>query len=104
MLLGSSEYFRATRDFRATNQRPSLVFVHGITNSWQDTWSNGERSWLRDFVPKEIPHVRIMTFGYNAQTLMQENESISDLADILVQNLERNRDNVRQALTIDSIQ
>ena len=86
----------ATRDFRA-NQRPSLVFVHGITDNWQDTWSNGERSWIRDFVPKEIPHARIMTFGYNSQLFMQENESISNVADILIQNLERNRDNVSQS-------
>jgi hypothetical protein len=32
------------------------------------TWTNSEtkKCWPKDFLPKDIPEARIMTFGYNA--------------------------------------
>ncbi|KAI4281467.1 MAG: hypothetical protein L6R38_003673 [Xanthoria sp. 2 TBL-2021] len=45
--------------------RIDLVFVHGLTDNWQDTWKKDGLSWIQDFVPKDIPHARIFTCGFN---------------------------------------
>ena len=60
---------------------PSIVAIHGLGEHWENTWTapNG-RCWLRDFLPSELPGARIMSFGYNANSL--STKSVSDIDDI----------------------
>ena len=46
----------------------SIVFVHGLTGSRTTTWIYDEHTqpWPRAFLTAEIPNVRIMIFGYDA--------------------------------------
>jgi hypothetical protein len=42
--------------------------VHGLNGDQIKTWTDGQSNvlWLKDFLPRDVPNVRIMTFGYNA--------------------------------------
>lgn len=47
-----------------------IVAVHGITGDAFDTWTdpNG-KLWLRDFLPKDLPGIRVFSFGYAAEVV-----------------------------------
>jgi hypothetical protein len=45
--------------------------VHGLnpTNTEfhaEATWTSGNKLWLRDFLPQQIPKARVLLFGYNS--------------------------------------
>jgi len=46
----------------------SIVLGHGLdgdaTKSW--THSRTKKCWPKDFLPRDVPDARILTFGYNA--------------------------------------
>jgi hypothetical protein len=46
----------------------SIEAVHGLGGDAIDTWTHPKSKafWLKDFLPKQIPDARVMTFGYNA--------------------------------------
>ena len=44
-----------------------IVAVHGITGDAYNTWTEGEKLWLRDFLPKDFPGARVFSFGYPAE-------------------------------------
>ncbi|KAI5810664.1 Alpha/Beta hydrolase protein, partial [Pyronema omphalodes] len=43
-----------------------IVAVHGLNGHAFDTWTAGDRMWLRDFLPHQLTRTRIMTYGYNS--------------------------------------
>lgn len=47
-----------------------IVAVHGITGDAFDTWTdpNG-KLWLRDFLPNDLPGIRVFSFGYAAEVV-----------------------------------
>lgn len=46
----------------------SIIFVHGSTGDREKTWtSQGKALWPRDFLSKDIPNARILTWGYVAE-------------------------------------
>ncbi|PMD13242.1 hypothetical protein NA56DRAFT_694968 [Hyaloscypha hepaticicola] len=63
-----------------------LLAVHGIKGHPYDTWThpNGEK-WLENYLPKDLPNTRIMTFGYNAQVFTSSKGHITDFAEQLLQ-------------------
>jgi len=66
----------------------SLVAIHGIKGHPHKTWThpNGEK-WLEDYLPKDFPNARIMTFGYNAQVFTSSKGGMTDFAEQLLQYL-----------------
>ena len=52
----------------------------------EETWQarTSKRSWLRDFLPKQIPTARIFLFGYNSNVAFSVgNEGVYDQANNL---------------------
>ncbi|KAF8513448.1 P-loop containing nucleoside triphosphate hydrolase protein, partial [Hysterangium stoloniferum] len=47
----------------------SIIAIHGLDGHREASWTalNG-KLWLRDFLPKDVPCARILTYGYDAYT------------------------------------
>ena len=57
----------------------SIIAVTGLGGHAYGSWSHSdERMWLRDYLPKDAPNARILTYGY--QSALQS-DSISFLED-----------------------
>ena len=62
--------------------------VHGLGGDWERTWTdeNG-KLWLRDFLPSQLPNARIMSYGYNSQTVFSS--AVTDIDDEAAMLLDR---------------
>ena len=49
--------------------RTSLVFVHGFGGHLYHTWSKNGVFWPKDLLSGDVQHVRIITFGYDADVV-----------------------------------
>jgi hypothetical protein len=62
----------------------SIVAVHGLDGERVESWTErySKKCWLQDegFLPSSIPNARVITFGYNVDTV-SENLSIGTLDD-----------------------
>lgn len=68
----------------------SVVAVHGLGGNAIDTWTHPKSNafWLRDFLPRQIPDARVMTFGYNAAAAFgQSTADVLDYAKSLLSSL-----------------
>ncbi|KAK1990397.1 hypothetical protein LX36DRAFT_592676 [Colletotrichum falcatum] len=46
-----------------------IVAIHGLNGHREHTWTaTGDKHWLRDFLPTDLPNVRILCWGYDANT------------------------------------
>jgi hypothetical protein len=62
--------------------------LHGLAGHHRKTWTQGERFWLEDFLPKDIPEARIFTFRYNSAVAFSRTASgIEDFARLLLERL-----------------
>ncbi|KAJ4419210.1 hypothetical protein N0V82_005117 [Gnomoniopsis sp. IMI 355080] len=43
-----------------------MVAVHGLNGNPLKTWTDGDKLWLADFLPQDIPFARVFTYGYNS--------------------------------------
>jgi hypothetical protein len=73
----------------------SIVALHGLNGHRGKTWTaeNGTH-WLRDLLPEDLPHARILCWGYDANTHAAEGVSwkyLYDHAIALVSDLCRKR-------------
>ena len=52
-------------------QTIDVVAIHGLNGDYETTWTHdgSGKNWLRDFLSDDIPEVRVMSWGYNAQVL-----------------------------------
>lgn len=49
--------------------RVKLVAVHGLDGGPVFSWTaDNKKLWLQDFLPGDIPHARILTYGYDGRT------------------------------------
>lgn len=58
------------------------------------TWTHGVtgQMWLKDFLPRQVPHARVLLFGYNANVAFSTGqEGIREHADNLLDRLRRRR-------------
>lgn len=72
--------------------QPSIVAVHGLnpTNTEfhaEATWTDGDKLWLKDFLPAQLPNARILLFGYNSNVAFET--SISGVRENAVNLLNR---------------
>jgi hypothetical protein len=54
----------------------SIVAVHGLNPKGKEyhaeaTFTSGDKLWLRDFLPSQLPQARILLFGYNSNVCFQ---------------------------------
>ncbi|KAF8243585.1 hypothetical protein K440DRAFT_55354 [Wilcoxina mikolae CBS 423.85] len=58
-----------------------IVAVTGLSGHAFGSWrsSSGDIMWLRDSLPRDFPHIRVLTFGYDSE--LGEPTSTSSLAD-----------------------
>jgi hypothetical protein len=55
----------------------SIIAVTGLGGHAFGSWAYSPRHmWLRDFLPKDLPHVRVLTYGYNSQLRMASSRNI----------------------------
>ncbi|KAH6668212.1 hypothetical protein B0J14DRAFT_157364 [Halenospora varia] len=72
-----------------------IVAVHGITGNAYDTWTHGNGTfWLRDLIPKDLPDVRVFSYGYPADVFCTfATGTIDTFARSLLESLKRERRN-----------
>ncbi|KAI2623161.1 hypothetical protein GGR54DRAFT_629751 [Hypoxylon sp. NC1633] len=59
-----------------------IVAIHGLNGHPDKTWTAGNGvHWLRDLLPKDLPNVRILTWGYDANTHSSDRVSCQYLYD-----------------------
>lgn len=66
-----------------------IVFVHGLGGDPYHTWAARESSsfWPQTLLPKDIPGLRNLTFGYQAQATHFTTDIISERAENLLREL-----------------
>ena len=58
----------------------SIIAVTGLAGHAYGSWAHStERMWLRDYLPKDAPNARILTYGYPSK--LQPSNSVSILQD-----------------------
>lgn len=85
-----------------------IVALHGLNGHWEKTWQSdkstskgGGAMWLRDFLPQQIPHARIMSFGYDSVLLFSKSTSdVGTFAEQLLESLLSMRMNVPETRPI----
>lgn len=68
-----------------------IVALHGLNGHWEYTWTTrnarGEEVlWLRDLLPLQVPHARVMSFGYDS--VLQFSKSVAHIGTFADQLLE----------------
>lgn len=63
--------FYFTSRLPTPEQTIDLVAIHGLNGHYDETWTdkNTTENWLREFLPGQVPQLRIMSWGYNSQVL-----------------------------------
>ncbi len=70
-----------------------IVAVHGITGDAYNTWTHQNGTlWLRDLIPKDVPGVRVFSYGYPAEVFCTFGTGTLDtFARSLLEGLKRER-------------
>ena len=78
----------------ATDQRHSVIAISGLDGHAYGSWrgrGNLGRMWLRDFLSKDLPHCRTMTYGYNSKLNSHGIDKIMDYGRGLMEELKKIR-------------
>ncbi|KAI9454333.1 hypothetical protein F5148DRAFT_431264 [Russula earlei] len=49
-----------------TNGNLDIIAIHGLNGHAFSSWAVNDVMWLRDLLPKRVPNVRVLLYGYNA--------------------------------------
>jgi hypothetical protein len=66
-----------------------VIAVHGLGGHAYRTWTHDNgKLWLRDFLPEDLPGVRVFTYGYNSTFVFsRETGNLRDYARDLLENI-----------------
>lgn len=63
----------------------------------EETWTSGDKLWLKDFLPSRLPTARVMIFGYNSNVAFNTSiDGVREQAAILLERLELEREDVEE--------
>ena len=74
----------------------SIIAVPGLDGHALGSFEapEGHKVWLRDFLPSDIPNIRVLVYGYDTKLAESKAKgSIIDLAKSLVESIKAFRDN-----------
>ena len=75
---GLTQLYNPTVDL--TEIMADVVAITGLDGHAYGSWSGGDpkRMWLRDFLSKDLPKCRVMTYGYNSKLSTPGLHTIAD--------------------------
>ncbi|XDG05092.1 hypothetical protein ABKA04_004707 [Annulohypoxylon sp. FPYF3050] len=65
-----------------------IIMVPGLASHPYGSFKSprdAKENWLRDYLPKSLPNIRVLVHGYNSGLKRDSKESISDFAKVLLQ-------------------
>lgn len=69
-----------------------VIAIHGLAGHALKTWTEGDKLWLRDFLPWELPKARVLTFGYDSGAVFTGSTSkVRNIAETLLEGIVRLR-------------
>jgi protein SERAC1 len=81
-----------------SGQKPvaaDIIFVHGLKGHLHTTWTMDGVFWPKDLLPGDLPHARIMSWGYDADvaslTVKASQNSLSGFAGNLLSDISGER-------------
>jgi hypothetical protein len=82
---------------------PSIIAVQGLGSNYPLTWIKDDTMWLKDFLPDDLPHARILAFTYPSEAFVNRDfvdlQALGDsLLQILVKDREDQNSKVRRCL------
>jgi hypothetical protein len=86
----------------------SIIAVTGLAGHAIGSWTlqrNGNRMWLRDYLPEDVPNARILTYGYDSQLSGKSlaSSTLQDLADEFMMNLLDMRDRTKSVRCLQAV-
>jgi hypothetical protein len=82
--VGSDEFGIHVFTDKPANQEGvvDIVAIHGLNGHYIRTWTaqsdlGEQKNWLKDFLPQQIPNVRVMSYSYNSA--LQFSKSVADI-------------------------
>jgi hypothetical protein len=76
-LTGTSQVQRPRTSTAGWDAVVDIVAIHGLGDHPFPTWTTAPPNihWLSDYLPRKLPQARILTFGYNPQSLWSTESS-----------------------------
>ncbi|KAI8271594.1 hypothetical protein K4K56_003168 [Colletotrichum sp. SAR 10_98] len=76
-----------------------LIAIHGVGGHAVETWTCGDRFWLRDFLPLDFPRARVLTFGFDGSVVFNTSKSsITTIATQLLSGIQQLRRSKAEAI------
>lgn len=79
----------------ANLSRYSVIAITGLDGHAYGSWKgkgNLNRMWLRDFLSKDLPNCRTLTYGYNSKLSTRGVDTIMDYGRELMEEMKKVRD------------
>jgi hypothetical protein len=81
-----------------------VISVTGLAGHAFGSWKHHEthQMWLKDFLPRDVTNIRIMSYGYDSSLLGQSRAAskLLDFQRLLIQDIENARSSVEVGILI----